>query len=349
MSNVLPRSKQVAVIRSLVEGSSIRSTSRMTDVSIPTVLSLVACVGEGCADVLDGTMRNLSCDLIECDEIWGLRRQEAAPRQGDGRRLARRGPVGLRRLRSRLEAHSRAPRRQARRGDDGRLRGGPRLAVDGARDDLDRRPQALRGGDRERVRLRGGLRSGHQVLRGGSHGPWQVFAAQSHEHREARVVSGSPDPFVLSTSGVERQNATMRQSIRRLTRLTHASRRSSAITRRRSACTSPTTTSAGFTARSARLRGWPLASPRRSGASTSFGRRARRGVPVKRAEEKRGSGRSPFPDGVARRRMFVLRSDAERATLQEAASAPGHTPRPIGRGRPCLRRRSPTRAHRERP
>lgn len=71
MSNNLPRPQQIAVIRALIEGSSVRSTSRMTDVSIPTVLSLLVRAGEGCASVLDGTMRDLACDEIECDEIWG--------------------------------------------------------------------------------------------------------------------------------------------------------------------------------------------------------------------------------------------------------------------------------------
>jgi len=48
---------------------------------------------------------------------------------------------------------------------------------------------------------------------------------------------------------------------------------------------------------------------------------------VKRVEEKRGPGRPPFPDGAARRHTFMFRlSDAERATLQEAAKRSGHSP-----------------------
>src|SRR5437588_6552487 len=71
MANVLPRQKQVAVLSALVEGVSVRSTGRMLDVSRETVLSLLVRVGEGCAALHDRMMRDLPCQRIECDEIWG--------------------------------------------------------------------------------------------------------------------------------------------------------------------------------------------------------------------------------------------------------------------------------------
>jgi hypothetical protein len=70
MANVLPNKKQVAVLNALVEGCSVRSTARMTDVSIPTILSLLVRVGEGCATLHDRVMRDLPCTHVECDEIW---------------------------------------------------------------------------------------------------------------------------------------------------------------------------------------------------------------------------------------------------------------------------------------
>lgn len=54
----------------LVEGCSVRSASRMTDVSIPTILSLLVRVGEGCATLHDRVLRGLQCTHVECDEIW---------------------------------------------------------------------------------------------------------------------------------------------------------------------------------------------------------------------------------------------------------------------------------------
>lgn len=72
MANLLPRSKQIGILNALVEGCSVRSTERMVGVSRETVLSLLVRVGEGCAELLDDTMRDLPCERIEMDEIWAF-------------------------------------------------------------------------------------------------------------------------------------------------------------------------------------------------------------------------------------------------------------------------------------
>jgi hypothetical protein len=66
----LSTDKKLAVISSLVEGNSLRSTSRMTDVDRNTITSLLLRTGDHCADLLDGSMRNLRCGFVQCDEIW---------------------------------------------------------------------------------------------------------------------------------------------------------------------------------------------------------------------------------------------------------------------------------------
>jgi len=68
----LTASKQIAVLNALVEGCSVPFTSGMTDVSIPTVLSLLVRVGEGCAELHDRVMRDLPCTHVERDEIWAF-------------------------------------------------------------------------------------------------------------------------------------------------------------------------------------------------------------------------------------------------------------------------------------
>src|SRR5258706_5402157 len=70
MAKVLPRSKQIAVILALVEGCSVRGTSRMTDVSIPTVLSLLVRVGLGCMALMNKMMVGLTGRRWELDEQW---------------------------------------------------------------------------------------------------------------------------------------------------------------------------------------------------------------------------------------------------------------------------------------
>src|SRR5215212_4642150 len=59
-------------LAALAEGSSIRSIERMTGIHRDTIMRLGVRIGEGCARLLDAKMRNLDCNRIELDEIWGF-------------------------------------------------------------------------------------------------------------------------------------------------------------------------------------------------------------------------------------------------------------------------------------
>jgi IS1 family transposase len=72
MANVLKRDKKVAVLSMLLEGSSIRSTERITGVHRDTILRLMIRVGSACADFSDRTLRDLDCSRLEVDEIWAF-------------------------------------------------------------------------------------------------------------------------------------------------------------------------------------------------------------------------------------------------------------------------------------
>ncbi len=69
--NILGKEKQTAVISALAEGNSIRSIERMTGIHRDTIMRLGVRVGEGCGRIMDEKMRNLSCRLIQVDEVWG--------------------------------------------------------------------------------------------------------------------------------------------------------------------------------------------------------------------------------------------------------------------------------------
>lgn len=58
--NVLSQEKQIQALMALVEGSSIRSTERMTGVHRHTIMRLVNRVGEQCLRFLDGKMRRFT-------------------------------------------------------------------------------------------------------------------------------------------------------------------------------------------------------------------------------------------------------------------------------------------------
>ena len=68
----LTREKQTQIITALIEGNSIRATSRMFNVSKDTVLKLQVEAGYASADYQDRTFRGLTCKCVQCDEVWAF-------------------------------------------------------------------------------------------------------------------------------------------------------------------------------------------------------------------------------------------------------------------------------------
>ena len=68
--NQLSIDRRARIVTALVEGNGINATARMTGVSTPTILKLLADLGTACAAYQDRTLRNLTCRRIQCDEIW---------------------------------------------------------------------------------------------------------------------------------------------------------------------------------------------------------------------------------------------------------------------------------------
>jgi IS1 family transposase len=72
MANVLSAEKQTAIIAALAEGSSIRSIERITGVHRDTIMRLGVRIGKGCAMLLDSKMQDLDCNYLQLDELWGF-------------------------------------------------------------------------------------------------------------------------------------------------------------------------------------------------------------------------------------------------------------------------------------
>jgi IS1 family transposase len=68
----LSLNERIQILSMLVEGSSMRSISRVASASINTVAKLLAEAGEACIDYHDEHVRGLNCKRIECDEIWSF-------------------------------------------------------------------------------------------------------------------------------------------------------------------------------------------------------------------------------------------------------------------------------------
>src|ERR1700675_3511931 len=70
--NKLPLETRVRVLSLLVEGASLRSISRVCDVSINTVTKMLVDAGEVCAVFHDEKVRGVTAKRVQCDEIWSF-------------------------------------------------------------------------------------------------------------------------------------------------------------------------------------------------------------------------------------------------------------------------------------
>jgi len=70
MANRMSTEKRNQILRMLVEGSSVRSVTRVMRTNIPSVLRQLRWAGEHCRRIMDDRFRGLTLEHLECDEIW---------------------------------------------------------------------------------------------------------------------------------------------------------------------------------------------------------------------------------------------------------------------------------------
>ena len=211
--NRLKSHRRVQVLSLLLEGCSLRATARLTGIHRTTIMNLLVDAGQHCYRLLERELHALSCPIVEADELWTFCRKKEGrltpieqlnPEMGDQYAYVALDPrsklvlahvVGKRRIQTTMELI-----RQIRTRVPGRIE----LFTDG----FVEYPPA--------VSFFYGSRVDYAQVIKPKKGPDDKWVL------EVVTVTGAPNPLHIGTSFVERNNGTIRQQLRRFTRMTYA-------------------------------------------------------------------------------------------------------------------------------
>jgi transposase-like protein/IS1 family transposase len=217
----IPMEKAVIALKMLLEGASVRSVERISELHRDTILKLLVVAGEKCEKIMGRYIRNVPVQDVEVDEVWSyIGKKEKRVRPEDDQNLGDAYTFVAIERNSKLVLNIAMGKRDQQ---------ATYAFIEGLRD-------AIRPGERFQITSDGFLPYKHaipdtfgnvdyamliKVYRAAPEGERKYSPAEV-QSVEVVPVCGNPDPERICTSIIERSNLSLRMGCRRFTRLTNA-------------------------------------------------------------------------------------------------------------------------------